>query len=478
MFGAGRFAALAAAFLLAACATVPPLDRYLLHQGREPVRLEGARGPMSHEQSLRVLAQLKQRSPEKSAVLDRHVAVEEALTDTQLSVGNKATALEDGRAAYAAMLEAIGAAKQQVHMEMYIFEADDTGHLFAQALKARARAGVNVRLIYDSVGSLHTPKEFFNELVAAGVEVAEFNPVKSLSSLDLLGVQNRDHRKLLVVDGRIAFLGGINISAVYGPVSGSGGSGGSSGGSSGGGGSRGGPDTPFEERPWRDLQVRLEGPVVADLQRAFAKQWEKAKKEALPEAGLYPQLKPAGTELVRAIPSSPGEEGGLNASYVALISAIESAESEVTITNAYFVPHPELLAALQAAARRGVTVSLILPSKTDNAFVYHAGHTHYEDLLEAGVKIYERKSRLLHAKCAVIDGVWSTVGSTNLDWRSLAYNDELNAVILGTEFAAQMKAIAAKDIAHSEEYTLARWRDRPLEDRLKEAGARLLSYWL
>ena len=442
------------------------------------MRLEGARGVLTHAQSLRILEDLKRKAPEKSGVLDRHVAVEEALTDTQLSLGNKATALEDGKETYAAMLEAIRGAKNHVHLEMYIFEADDTGHLFAEALKARARAGVKVRLIYDSVGSLHTPKEFFKELAAAGVDVVEFNPVKSLTALDLLGVQNRDHRKLLVVDGRVAFLGGINISGVYGPVSGSGGSGGGGSSSSGGGGSRGGSDRPFEERPWRDLQVRLEGPVVADLQHAFAKQWEKWKKEPLPEAGLYPQLKPGGTELVRAMPSSPGEQGGANASYVALISAIEAAETEVMIMNAYFVPHPQLLEALQAAARRGVAVTLILPSKSDNPFVYHAGRVNYDALLAAGVKIYERKRRMLHAKSAVIDGVWSTVGSTNLDWRSLAYNDELNAVILGPAFAAQLKEIFSRDIANSEEFTLAKWRDRPLEDRLKETGARLLSMWL
>jgi cardiolipin synthase len=313
-----------------------------------------------------------------------------------------------------------------------------------------------------------------------GVEVLEFNPVgtETLMKGGLALLNQRDHRKITIVDGRVAFLGGINISAVYGPVSGSGGSGSS--GSSGSGTSRGsgGRDVPFEERPWRDLQVRLEGPVVADLQRAFAKQWEKWAKEPLPEAGLYPQLKPVGSELVRAIPGSPGEQGGLNASYVALISAIESAENEVMITNAYFVPHPQLLEALQAAARRGVAVTLILPSKTDNAFVYHAGRVNYDALLAAGVKIYERKTRMLHSKSAVVDGVWSTIGSTNLDWRSLAYNDELNAVIIGPEFAAQMKAIFARDMANSEEYTLARWRDRPLEDRLKETGARFLSLWL
>jgi cardiolipin synthase len=447
----------------------------------------GPRGPLSHAQSQRILEDLKRRAPDRSGVLDRHVAVEEALTDTPLSVGNRATVLEDGRATYAAMLEAIGRAKSSVHMEMYIFEADDTGRLFADALEARAKAGVKVRLIYDSIGSLKTPKEFFQDLAAAGVSVAEFNPVKPISALDLLGVQNRDHRKLLVVDGRVAFLGGINISSVYGPVSGSGGSGGgpsgsrSLGGSSGGSRSRasGGQldDVPFDERPWRDLEVRLEGPVVADLQRAFVEQWEKWKKETLSDASLFPKLQPAGNAIVRAVAGSPGDKA-LNASYVGLISAIEAAETEVMITNAYFVPHPELLQALQAAARRGVAVSLVLPSKSDNPLVYHAGRVHYDELLAAGVKIHERKSRLLHAKSAVIDGVWSTIGSTNLDWRSLVYNDELDAVVLGPEFAAQMKAVFAKDVAHSEEFTLEKWRSRPLEDRIKEAGARLLSLWL
>jgi cardiolipin synthase len=139
--------------------------------------------------------------------------------------------------------------------------------------------------------------------------------------------------------------------------------------------------------------------------------------------------------------SSPKVTGGADQLYLALISAIESAETEVCITNAYFVPHPQLVAALAAAARRGVDVQLVLPAHTDSALVYHAGRAHYEPLLEAGVKIYERKERLLHAKSAVIDGVWSAVGSTNLDWRSLAYNDELNAVVLGPDFAMRMKAI-------------------------------------
>jgi cardiolipin synthase len=162
----------------------------------------------------------------------------------------------------------------------------------------------------------------------------------------------------------------------------------------------------------------------------------------------------------------------VNVLYVALISAIEHAETSVRITNAYFVPHRELLDALEGAARRGVEVRLVLPSRTDSWLTFNAGRSYYEELLEAGVRIFERKHRLLHAKTATVDGVWSTVGSTNLDWRSLADNDELNAVVLGPDFAAQLDAAFDKDVADSGEVTQRAWNDRSIEDRLKETAAR------
>lgn len=436
------------------------MDRFLLVTERQSVQLAGARGAISHAQSRKVLAELQSRVPD-SQLLQRHMAVEEALTETPLSIGNLAQPLEDGPATYAAMLAAIREARHHVHLEMYIVEDDAVGRDFAQALTERARSGVQVRLIYDSVGSIRTPKAFFKDLEAAGVEVAEFNPVSPGNVLkDLVAIQNRDHRKLLVVDGRVAFLGGINISVVHGSSS--------------------GPrvrsrDRPFEERPWRDMQVRLEGPVVADLQRAFVAQWEKVKQARLDDPRLFPKLGPRGPHVVRAIASAPAQSGAADALYLALISAIESAENEVLITNAYFVPHPQLLAALEAAARRGVDVKLVLPGRSDSQVVYHAGRAYYDELLQAGVKIHERKTRLLHAKSAVVDGVWSAVGSTNLDWRSLAYNDELNAVVLGADFAERMKAIFGRDLAHSEEITLAAWRDRPWSDRIKEFGAKTIA---
>ena len=452
---ARRLAASLAVLAAAGCATVGPIDRFMLASERQTVRLADGKGALSHAQSRKVLEDLKRRSPD-TGVLDHHVAVEEALAGTRLSVGNAAVPLEDGRATYRSMLQAIRGARHHVHMEMYIFEDDEVGREFAQAMAERARAGVKVRLIYDAVGSMGARKEFFGEMEQAGIAVAVFNPVApGLLKRGPVGAQARDHRKLLLVDGRIAILGGINISRVYGSASPSGSARGES----------------FEDRPWRDLQVRIEGPVVADFQRAFVDQWKKWKKEDIPEAGLYPKLAAAGHHVVRAVASSPQEDGAPDALYLALISAIESAETEVLITNAYFVPHPQLTEALIAAARRGVDVKIVLPGKTDNALVFHAGRAHYQPLLEAGVKIFERKERLLHTKSAVIDGVWSTVGSTNLDWRSLAYNDELNAIVMGPEFAGKMKAIFERDLANSEAITPEKWAKRPFMDRVKEMAA-------
>ena len=456
--------------MLAACAT-PPLDRYLLQAERqadaETVRLRGSGGMLSPARTRAILDDLRKKSPD-SSVLDAHLAVEQAVAGTPLTTGNKVTLLEDGARTYAAMLEAIRGARRHIHMETYIFEADSVGQEFAAALAERARAGVKVRLIYDAIGSMHTPKEFFADLAQSGVEVAAFNPVNPSAVLTAgVLVNNRDHRKLTVVDGRVAFLGGINISGVYGELSSDKGSRGSSAAGSSGG------NEPFEKRPWRDTQARIEGPVVTDLQRAFLRQWAKVKKEDLTaDRDYFPAIAGYGNQLVRAVASSPTEQAA-SALYVALISAIDSAQSEVEITNAYFVPHDELLRALEDAARRGVDVRLMLPSRTDSWLALHAAHSYYEDLLEAGVKIYERQERLLHSKTAIVDGVWTTVGSSNLDWRSLVSNDEINVVVLGPEFAAQMKSVFATDLADSHEITVAAWRARPPTDRLKEAAASL-----
>jgi cardiolipin synthase len=448
------------ALLAVAGCAMPPIDRYMLEEARgTPVRVETARGPLSWQQSHKVLEDLKKRSPETS-IFDRHVALEEAIVGSPLSVGNKAVLLEDGAAAYPAMLEAIKSAKRHVHVEVYIFEEDQAGQRFADALIERARAGVKVRVMYDAIGSKNTSKEFFDAMKKAGVEVFEYHPVDPASVLKGANINQRNHRKLYVVDGRVAFLGGINISEVYSSSS----------------GPRIG-DVPFDKRPWRDTQLEVQGPIVNDLQKSFVALWEKETKQKLADADLYPQQKPEGPLAMRAIEGTADQQG-LNPLYVTFISAISSAESSVHITMAYFVPDEQLIRELKAAARRGVDVKLILPSRTDGWLVFHAGRSFYDDLLESGVEIYERKNRLLHSKYAVVDEVWSTVGSSNLDWRSMLHNLELNAIILGPDFGKRVEGLFEKDLALSEQITLEKWQHRPLQDRIREATARLWGFML
>jgi cardiolipin synthase len=284
--------------------------------------------------------------------------------------------------------------------------------------------------------------------------VLEFNPIGK-GGVDELN--QRDHRKVTIVDGRVAFLGGINISDVYGTAS---------------GGSRRMRDEPVEKRPWRDMQSRIEGPAVAEVQRAFLRQWARRRDEPLiTDKAYYPALAQVGPHVVRVMEGSPADEG-INDVYAAFISAIDNAEKEVRIMNPYFVPHEELRRALRDAARRGVDVTLILPGHGDSWLAYYAGRSYYSELLDAGVKIYERKNRILHAKSATVDGVWATVGSTNLDWRSLLYNDEINVVVLGPEFAGQLNAVFDGDLTHSDAITRQAWADRPIEARAKEAAAK------
>jgi len=451
---------LAMLFGMMGCSSLPTIAPDLSHNARPPVQLDGARGPLSAAQSKAVLDKLSTRG-EATSIFDRHLALEDAIVGTPLTVGNQVTLLQDGPATYRAMFEAIRAARDHINMETYILDADDVGHRFAQALIAKQREGVQVNLIRDSVGTLGTPKDFFQRMADSGIQVLEFNPVNPAAARTGWELNQRDHRKLLIVDGRTAFLGGINISSVY---------------SSGSFKSRAPVDPDGAAPAWRDTDLQLQGPVVAEFQKLFLSTWEKQKGPPLAPRNYFPPPVNKGEQVVRAIGSSPDEPYSLI--YATLLSAIGSAETSVRLTNAYFAPDPQLLAALEAAAGRGVEVSLILPSQTDSWLVFHAGRRHYDQLLRSGVKIYERRGVILHSKTALIDGVWATVGSTNLDWRSFLHNDEVNAVVLGAEFGRQVQAMFDKDLAASDEITLRQWKHRPLDQRLKEQFARAWEYWL
>jgi cardiolipin synthase A/B len=457
---------------LASCATLPEIHPWADgRHARATPTIVGARGELKPAQAKALLDRL-QAQGKGSDLLARHVAIEEQLAGTPLTAGNDVTLLYDGPSTYRAMFEAMQNAHDHINAEFYIIEDDAEGRRFSDLLIAKREQGVAVNLIYDSVGSLNTPVEYFERLRAAGVQVLQFNPVNPLQAREGWRINNRDHRKIVIVDGRIAFTGGINISNVY--SSGSGPRRGSSG-SSPFGGSEGKHPTPTDPG-WRDTNVRIAGPAVSVLQKLFIGTWQRQGGPQLADRNWFPAMKPQGDQLVRIIDSGPDDE--LPAIYATYIAAIRYAEKSVHLTMAYFVPDPQTLEALTQAAARGVDVTLVLPSYTDFWAVFHAGRSHYKDLLEAGVKIYERQDALLHAKTAVVDGVWSTVGSSNLDWRSFLHNTEVNAIVLGPKFGDQMEAMFKRDLAASARITREAWQQRPLSVRMKEWAARIWAYWL
>ncbi|WP_252374337.1 cardiolipin synthase [Hydrogenophaga sp. 2FB] len=461
-----QMAALLLAFGLVGCKSLPRVVPDL-ERRPPPVRLEGSQGPLSAERSRAILERLR-AGGQGSDVLSRHLALEEAIVGSPLTAGNKVVLLEDGPATYRAMLAAIEAAKDHIHMETYIIDDDEVGQRFANALIAKQQQGVQVLLIHDSVGTLNTPREFFKRLTDAGIQVLEFNPINPALAGKNWELNERDHRKLLIADGRIAFLGGINISGVY--------SSGSLASSGSGGQGAGKKPGRVDSTPWRDTHVQLEGPVVAEFQKLFLETWASQKGASMAPRDFYPQPKRVGSDVVRAIGSSPKDNYSLI--YATLLSAIGSAETSVYLTNAYFAPDPQLLDVLKAAAARGVDVKLILPGKTDSWLIFHAGRNYYTELLRAGVKIYERQGVILHTKTGTVDGVWSTIGSTNLDWRSFLHNYELNAVVLGAEFGGQLHKLFEADLAGSKQITLEEWQRRGLGLRIQELFARAWEYWL
>jgi cardiolipin synthase len=216
--------------------------------------------------------------------------------------------------------------------------------------------------------------------------------------------------------------------------------------------------------------------VIAEFQKLFISTWDQQKGEPLASKNYFPEPSNQGYEVVSALGSSPEE--AYSKIYVTLLSAINSAETQISLTNAYFVPDPQLLTALKEAAQRGVDVRLLLPQKTDSNLVYYASRSFYDELLSANIKIYEKQDAILHAKTALIDGVWSTIGSTNLDWRSFTNNQEINAVILGQEFGDKMQLMFENDLASSELITLEAWRKRSLVMRIKERAARFWARFL
>jgi len=372
--------------------------------------------------------------------------------------GNKVTLLFDGPQTMAAMEAAIQGAKSSIHLETYIFDLDPVGQRFAALLMERQRAGVATRIIYDAVGTLRTPQAFFDQLSAAGIALHAFNPVNPLRLEGPWQPNNRDHRKILVVDGKVAFTGGVNISATYSTSS------------------------LFRSKArasdtvgWRDTHLQIEGPAVATLQAIFLKTWNAAHTEPMASEGLFPALPAAGIKRLRIVASEADGQQEIHAMY---IDAIQAAKKRIFLTCAYFVPDAAMLDALLQAAQRGVEVRVVLPGVQEGGWVFYAGQSFFAQMLEGGIHIHQMQVAVLHAKTAVVDGRWSTVGSTNMDTRSFLHNSEINVVVVDDAFGAAMEAAFAEDLRDSRELGLDAWRQRPLSDHFKEWMARQWAYWL
>ena len=449
---------LSIASLYSGCASLPDVSRIIDETPTAVTpHIESSKGPVSIKKSRLIIDRLK-RSTQPTDLVERYSAVVESITDSPMTKGNKVTLLADGQATYAAMFKALQGAKDHINLESFIFEDDETGRQFAELLLQKKAEGVRVHVIYDSVGSLNTPAAFFQRLRDAGIQVVGFNPINPLEDRKEWGLTHRDHRKILIVDGRVAIIGGVNISRVY---------------------SSSPRRRASESKPpihWRDTDIQIQGPAVAELQRLFLSTWISQKGPPLAVGNFFPEAKEPGNALVRVIGSTPGESNRIP--FVVYVSVISFAENSVHLTNSYFIPDAQIEKALIAAAKRGVDVRLVLPGVTDSKIALHAQRYHYAALLKSGVKIYEHSSSLLHAKTAVIDGVWSTVGSTNMDFLSLLKNDEVNAVILNREFALQMEKMFAKDVETSKPILREDWEKRPLLPRVGEWFINLLMRFL
>jgi cardiolipin synthase len=368
------------------------------------------------------------------------LASAQAFDRPSMAEGNRVTILQNGVEIFPAMLAAIASARNSVHLEAYIFWSDEVGARFRDALAERAEHGVEVRLLLDGVGS---PKRLSRAdveiLRRAGCRVEYFRPVKPWM-LDV--INRRTHRRILVVDGKVGFTGGVGIAKEW----------------------DGNADS---SEHWRDTVARVEGPVVAQMQSAFQDNWSEVTGELLVGDKYFPALPRSGSTLASVIASNPRPSS--SASETLYSVAVAAAERTISISNSYFVPNDASLALLVAAARRGVSLRILVPGAINDLPVTKAGaRSKFGELLRAGAKIYEYQPTMMHSKSMVVDGIFATVGSTNFDSRSFRYNDEIDLAIYDEAVGRRMDQIFENDLTRSRRYTYEQWVHRPTLKRLTE----------
>ena len=368
-----------------------------------------------------------------------------ALLGPQMVEGNSVETLLNGDAIFPAMLKEIRRARQTITFETYIYWSGAIGAEFVDALVDRARAGVKVHVLLDWVGSAKMDSGMLDVMKGANVEVERFHEPRPIN---LNKLNNRTHRKLLIVDGRVAFTGGVGIADQW----------------------QGNARSPDE---WRDTHFRVEGPVVAQFQAVFLDNWMRTTGKVLHGAAYFPALKPVGGLSAQLFSSSPS--GGSESMHLMYMLAITAARQSIDLANSYFVPDELTVRTLVDAARRGVKVRLLLPSShIDSEIVRLASRASWGPLLEAGIEVAEFQPTMFHVKSMVVDGLFTSVGSTNFDMRSFRLNDEANLNVLNAEFGARQREIFDADWARARTISHKQWLNRPLKERVLEKAARLL----
>jgi len=457
---------LLAASLVLVCPGCKTLPQYQfartlsLSRSREPVDLVSPDGMVSRAARVRMTRQLAATGD--TDLLDYHLAAMQEIGAPPLLTGNAVELLIDGPSTYRAMFAAIEHAHDYVFLESFIFEdAVEGERRLSVLLEAAARRGVRINVLYDAVGSLGTKQEFLDALASAGISLCVFNPLNPFDDR-FSSLNQRDHRKVVVVDGDVAFAGGMNFSRAYRLTSAQ-------------VRRRKLDEKAALESGWRDTHVGIRGTAATELERTFRESWRKAQCQGeLPP--FHDVARRAGNTLVQIVPSTPQDPA--NVIYATMLSVITYAQRSIDITMAYFVPDDALEKAIMDAARRGVRVRIILPSYSDFSGVFYAGRAHYDELLAAGVELYELETAFLHSKSISVDGVWSSIGSTNFDWRSFVHNDEISVCVIDTGFAHQMDATFSRDLADSKQITVASWKKRGFRERFKELLWLPMQYWL
>jgi len=357
---------------------------------------------------------------------------------TPFTDGNMVSLLWKSKESFHMIFDEIAMAKKLICLEFYIFRNDETGNELAEILKSKASEGVSVYILYDHFGSIATPMKFWRSLKEAGVHISASHPFKWTDPFHYV---HRDHKKLIVIDGMKAFTGGINIANEYR-----------------------GYHRVKRIKGWRDTGIFLEGPIAKTLLDIFKKSWEIWNGAPI-QSDVHAAPAPEGLSVIPIFASSAR---GRRKMRMLLYYSIDQAQKSMYLTTAYFAPSRRMLHVLENAESRGVDVKLLLPGKSDIASAHYAGRAFFTKLLKAGVGIYTYMGDILHAKTAVFDGVWSVIGSANLDFQSLRRNDEGNVGIIDENFGQKMIDIFHEDLQNSEQITLETWRKRPFAEKILE----------